>query len=145
RGEHRPPAHLEDTERRVAAPAGHALRPFGVDQSRAPRRMGLLADHAHRAPALLDVSPERRRPHAGRPGARGLTRLASRKRHRATRITPSRAGGRALPRGYAEIGMRRGFAFSDFGSFTERTPFSRRAEIWSRSKCWAFESVNRRR
>jgi hypothetical protein len=47
--------------------------------------------------------------------------------------------------GYAETGMRRGLDLSPFGSVTSSTPFTRRAEIWSRSKCSALVSVKRRR
>ena len=47
---------------RIADP----LRPLGVDQPRAARRVGLHADHARHPPALPDVPPERRRPHARR-------------------------------------------------------------------------------
>lgn len=51
-------------------------------------------------------------------------------------------GGRSA---YADTGMRRGLAFSTLGSSTSRTPFCRRAEMWSRSNCSAVLRENRRR
>ena len=122
--------HRRGRTRRCGRGSRARRRPRRGAQSRRCRRASPARRRRSRKMARTATRPARARKTAGRCARRQRTG-AARRRKRYGRL---RGDGNAARFGPLALWQRH-----------SSTPFTRRAEIWSRSKCWALVSVKRRR